>query len=271
MGNITVPHEHGGDGAASPGFQDCKLSIWHINIQGLRSSQTELVARIRLSKRRPNIICVNESFLDETIGAVPVEGFEEVARKDRPDGSGRGGVVVYASQAIAAQLSCVHSSTNAERLWLIIHTEQGPFLLGAWYRPPYPETVSISSCVTEHNEIHPEALGTILLGDLNVHHKSWLNFSSGSSPVGEALRVAAAEMGLEQKVKKPTRGEYLLDLALTDVQGVKAEVLPGIADHCIVEVVAPLPMLEQRVVSREVWLFKNADWQRLNELLYEID
>ena len=66
-------------------------------------------------------------------------------------------------------------------------------------------------------------------------------------------------------------GVNLLDLVLTDVAGVKTEVLPKIADHCIVEVVAPLPVPETRMIEREVWHFGSAKLERLDSLLKGIN
>ena len=42
----------------------------------------------------------------------------------------RGGVVVYAECAITGQVTLIETSVEAERLWLLIHTERGPFMLG---------------------------------------------------------------------------------------------------------------------------------------------
>ena len=113
-----------------------ELLIWHANVQGLRSSTAELVGRIRMCERRPDILCLNETFLDKTIGEVPIEGYEQIARWDREIGEAaitRGGVVVYAACAISGQVTLIEKSVEAERLWLLIHTERGPFMLGAWY------------------------------------------------------------------------------------------------------------------------------------------
>lgn len=45
----------------------------------------------------------------------------------------------------------------------------------------------------------------------------------------------------------------MLDLALSDIAGVRAKVLPKIADHAVVEVTAPLPVPKSRAIEREVW------------------
>ena len=83
-----------------------------MNIQGLRSSVAELVARLRLCDRMPRIISVNEIFLDATIGAVQVEAYDEIAKWDRPLGACRGGVVVYAAHYTATQVTCIIKSED---------------------------------------------------------------------------------------------------------------------------------------------------------------
>ena len=62
------------------------------------------------------------------------------------------------------------------------------------------------------------------------------------------MRCAAAGMGLVHLVDTPThrakyaRRAHLLDLALSDIDGVKVEVLPKIADRNVPATTAPLPV-----------------------------
>ena len=75
-------------------------------------------------------------------------------------------------------------------------------------------------------------LGTIILGDLNVHHRKWLRYSTGNTQEGEVLMQTCLELGLRQIVREPTRGANLLDLVLTDLDGlVKTKVLGSLDDH----------------------------------------
>ena len=143
--------------------------------------------------------------------------------------------------------------------------------MGAWYRPPGSDSRNIETCEQEHDTLAGEALGTLLLGDLNVHHKEWLIHSGETSSDGKRMRLAAAHMGLRQLAKEPTRGKNLLDLALSDIPGAKASVHPKIADHSIVEVCMPLPVPEVLTIEREVWQFRTADWERSVALLQEED
>ena len=79
------------------------------------------------------------------------------------------------------------------------------------------------------------------------------------------------EYGLAQRVKTPTRNEYLLDLVLTDVGAVKCEVAKKVADHALVIARFPLPVPEEEQVKRVVWDYCKADWHKLKRLLKEAD
>ena len=125
-----------------------------------------------------------------------------------------GGVVVFALDAIASRLTLVEKSEVCERVWLVIHSDIGPYLLGVWYRPPDPgEVASIRACEEEWQRLSLHVLGTILVGDLNVHHRSWLRHSARNSAEGAELWRITSACALRQIVRSPTRGEYLLDLA----------------------------------------------------------
>ena len=77
--------------------------------------------------------------------------------------------------------------------------------------------------------------------------------------------------GLFQLVKEPTRNEYLLDLAITDMVGSSASVLSKIADHQAVLVKLPIPEVKEVAMTHEVWKLKNAKWTDLKEDLEKAD
>ena len=109
------------------------------------------------------------------------------------------------------------------------------------------------------------------MGDLNVHHKRWLRFSNDDTRIGSELKAFCDFHGLMQLVKAPTRNQYLLDLAITDIPGASATVLASIADHNGVRLDLPIAEVKEIAISRTVWMLKDADWQTLEKDLCEVN
>ena len=101
------------------------------------------------------------------------------------------------------------------------------------------------------------------MGDCNIHHAKWLRYSNGNSAEGELMKRICDEHSLKQLVTKPTRGDYLLDLALSDLEKCKIEVVDRIADHCGIIAKVPLPCPVALRFIRDVWHFKGAAWNNL--------
>jgi hypothetical protein len=247
-----------------------KLSIFHINIRSLSGHLAELTARINLLPELPTLICINETWLDKSIENIALAGYNVVGRHDRQDGRQGGGVILFARDCYANNVTLIEKSGDAERLWATIHSDLGPYLLCVWYRPPIPgETRTIESFRDELYKHRPDVIGTIVIGDINIHHKRWLRRSSGNTAEGELLHKHCVCAGLQQLVYGPTRGEYLLDLVLSDLDGMKCKVLPTIADHNAVLAQITLPVPKCETHRREVWLYCKADWEGLRDRLEE--
>ena len=255
-------------GAEPATFRRADFTVWHCNVQGFASSSAELAARVRLADTAPVLICLNETFLDRSVEQVSMEGYAVVARRDRDTGQRCGGVLVLARQDIAQSVTLVCSSPTAERVWLLVHSDTGPFLVCAWYRPPSPgDATSVVSFCQEWRSLRDQALGTVVLGDLNVHQTQWLRHSLRNSPEGKALETFCTDNGFRQRVHEPTRGDNLLDLVLTDLANVECTVLPRIADHSVVTATLHLNVPKHQEHRREVWRFAKADWERLQSEL----
>ena len=179
----------------------------------------------------------------DSIEKLNLPGYHLVSRADRLTGAkrGYGGVVIFERDGLN-MLVHLESSSEAERVWAVLHTDVGPFLLGNWYRPPdapWSQTESLSSELTR---LADDYVGVILVGDMNVHHARWLRHSNGNTALGATLWDICQNHGLVQCVREATRGEYLPELVLTDlVSMTKTKVLPQIADHSIVGVDLAIP------------------------------
>ena len=96
------------------------------------------------------MVLLPETWLDAATEEARLEGYVVAGRGDRVEGRQGGGVIAFAAREIAGRVALLDSSATHERWWLLLHGDQGSFLLGAWYRPPAPgETASIEPCVDE--------------------------------------------------------------------------------------------------------------------------
>ena len=98
------------------------------------------------------------------------------------------------------------------------------------YRLPRPvsimcmvlgEVQSITSLETEQDELRCDSIGIMLLGDLNP---------ASNTSEADLMRDICRRKGLHQIVRQPTRGQYLLDLATTNIESASVAVMPKIAD-----------------------------------------
>ena len=225
----------------------------------------------RLTDLQPDLLAVNETWLDESVEDFALEGYTKVSRLDRRDGRQGGGIMLFAKDAFR---NCVHleDSPCAELSWHMLHTSLGPVLLAVWYRAPDADSSHLLSMMAEWRRLSEGAIATIILGDLNIHQRKWLRFSSANTCEGERLQQFCMGNNLRQLVQSPTRDHHLLALVITDLQvPVRTSVLPKVADHGIVQAVFAMPAPSVKLIPREVWLFQKAKWGELNDAFSRVD
>ena len=256
----------------SPSCSDSSFSLIHMNIRGFISHRQELEVYLALLNF-PALVGITETFLDQSVANPSLHGYSLVSRLDRRDGRSHGGIALFARDNLASFVVHNGDSETDERSWYSLHGDLGPMLIGLWYRPPsHYKTGSITRFSEELHLWNTMSIGTIVLGDMNVHHAPWLRYSSRASPAGHALLSAANRFGLVEHVGKPTRGKYLLDLVLSDLGSIiRAEVRVGIADHCLVLVNVAVPVPSSVAIERWCFHYKRANWPALFEDLESTD
>lgn len=139
-----------------------------------------------------------------------------------------------------------------KRIWVVIHTDVGLVLFGAWYRPPNQgETTSIQSLVGEFADYGHAKIGTILCGDMSIHHKGWLVHSNNITQEGKCLFDICCTHHFRECIKLPTRGKHLLDLTLTSIQECfTCKVVPRVSDHQMVVCRLELPLFPDSLFSK---------------------
>ena len=194
------------------------ITILHCNIRSLRNQVNFDQLQHRVNTIKPTLLALNETWLDESHPDVQIHGYTLVSRRDRSTNANRGGVALYAR----TELNCtvkLENSKDAELTWAVVHSNIGPFLCGIWYRQKN-DRESIASFEREWLVHSRDTIGTVILGDLNIHHKKWLHHSSENSTDGEILQTFCQSFGFSQMVNGPTRSfidstgalkEYKLD------------------------------------------------------------
>ena len=72
--------------------------------------------------------------------------------------------MVFALDKVAHKVTHLESSTVAERSWVIVHSDHGPYVIGCWYRPPTPgEIDSIRSLRKSYRRMPQRPWGVLCL------------------------------------------------------------------------------------------------------------
>jgi hypothetical protein len=128
--------------------------------------------------QKPFIVSMNETFLNKCIEHVELEGYQVLGRRDR-EGQWGGGVLAFVLDEYAPRVTLIEISAVAERIWAMVHSDQGPYLVCCWYRPPSPGTIdSINSFELKFLKYRNGAVGVVMLSDFNVHSIGWFSHSA---------------------------------------------------------------------------------------------
>ena len=214
-GQTVVPP---GDGPCESGPLSPEImhsfTFLHHNIRGFLSHKYELEVLLE-ANNYPMLVALTETFLNRSVQVPKLLGYTVVGRRDR--GKRRrqkGGIILFARQETARYVALLVGSDHAERLWAVVHTDVGPILFGVWYlRPIYGEVHNINSLESElllHGHGTP---GSIICGDMNVHHIGWLTHSNTTTPEGRSLfDLCCVHLCLNAPRNQPEGNTYLISL-----------------------------------------------------------
>ena len=265
--NLLPPDGGCGDSQPSPSVDASDLTIFYANIRSFNANNGELSARLSLFASPPHVVCLSETWLNQAVREPSLSGYTLLARNDSDFQSG--GVAIFVIDFLVPACSRLLVSSSAELVWIMVHCNSGPVLLGCMYRRPrYGEVASIDILQSEWLSLQEQSVGTIIVGDFNAHHIGWLRHSHSTTPEGSRLKRFSQEHGLSQRVKSPTRGPYLLDLVLTDLPNLlTVEVISEITDHRALSLRFSAPPISFESLPRKVWVFSQANWHLLKARL----
>ncbi len=195
----VVPRESG----TLTGVAAQTITVLHCNIDRFLFRRDELEGRLLLLPILPSLIFLNETKLDKSCPVPALTNYTVVSRKDR--NMHGGGILVFVLDNMVHLFSPLHTSVCAELVWLLYHSSNGPVLLACMYRPPhYGEIASFNAFSAEWASLSAQAVGTVLIGDLNLHNTRWLRFSTHTAPEGLAMEHWCMAVQLENPLDTPS-------------------------------------------------------------------
>ena len=282
-----------GDVHPNPGPDNQKklVDICHINARSLMSLDKDTQSHLKFDEivskvvhqLKSDIICVSESWLDNTISNKDIEiiGYSPF-RKDRNRHGG--GVLIYVSDCFIVKRRSDLEHDDIESVWVELNITGKKILLASYYRAPLsraqrPSVIDnfvnkFQSSVVDAIMENPDCL--VVVGDFNDRCKQW-DDSHPDSEIGTKLLDVTNTLNLFQIICEPTRytatSANILDLIITDSPGQinKVEVIPPIhnLDHCIISCRLGVSHMYDKVFYRQIWNYDQADYVGLNESLSE--
>ncbi|KAI8479428.1 hypothetical protein Bbelb_428470 [Branchiostoma belcheri] len=167
---------------------------------------------------------------------------------------------------------------NCEIVWAKVKLRgKRDLLIGSYYRPHEGLEDSLRE-MAESARLACQSSNAIVVlgGDFNLPDWNWeenvLKPGSSYPNIHRQFMDIISDLGMEQIVEKPTRGENTLDIIVTNHPSLfpRVEIVPGLSDHDIpyAELQITNPCIRQK--ERQVLWFKKADWEGLRKASKEL-
>ena len=217
----------------------------------------------------PSVICLNESWLDITFdnASLDLPGYV-IFREDR--NTGRGGGVFLAIKKHLNPVKLEFSSTF-EALSVSINYQQATLVIISAYRPPGASAADTEAFVEYLCDKVSGISSFMFLGDMNFPSINWSTLSSPNHVERKFLNFVN-ENELIQSVQSPTRGNNILDIALSTPNiAANASVVPpiGTSDHDTVLI--QIDYCEAQDPPRTFFNWKDTPWDIVHTYLAAIN
>ena len=255
------------------------LKIMSLNTNSLVSDNKHALLSTILKEHNPDILCVCESKLDNTISDSAifpsVSGYEIINRKDNKFGAG--GVLIAVKNTILA--SPVNDlDIGCEIVWARIEiANKNPLYIGSFYRTPSkddPEIInqlheSVSKLTCKKDGV---LLNVIINGDVNTPDIIWEDLTVNNNPnysiqLNNTMLDFVNANFLTRLINTPTRNDNILDLVLSTNPDIiyDLEIHPGMSDHNAITYQVNLSVKRQKKPDRYVYQYKKGNIENIKK------
>ncbi|GAB0206526.1 hypothetical protein GRJ2_003118200 [Grus japonensis] len=229
------------------------------------NKQEELEASVQ--SQGQDLIAIAETWWDSSHDWNAVMDGYVLFRKDRPARRG-GGVALY----VREQLECIElclgmDEERVESLWVRMkgQANMGDTVVGDYYRPPDQEE-EVDEAFYRQVEVASQSQALVLMGDLNHPDICWKGNTARHAQSRRFLQ-SIDDNFLTQVVEEPTRRGVLLDLVLTNKEGLVGDVKVGGSLGCSDHENVEFRILHGR--SRAMSRITTLDFRRANFGLFK--
>ena len=110
------------------------ICIYSVNSQCLFAHKHFAELCFQLEIHRPHVVCIQETWLDDSTKEAKIPGYTKCSRGDRHKGANRGGIASFTREDFNG-LVHITNSENEERSWHFLKVGVETYLLANWYRP----------------------------------------------------------------------------------------------------------------------------------------
>ena len=247
-----------------PNTTEHSLSIIHSNIRSIRN-KFDFITEYFLDF---DILCFTETHLDVNIlsdSLILTDKFDAPYRKDRSNHGG--GLLVYLSHELVHKRRLDLEGYRNESIWAEIKVNRQIYLIGTFYSPRTSDANFFDSLNKNIEKALDITNNVIIVGDMN---EDLLN------PNVHNLKDILILNSLNNVNPEPTRQHALLDPIIihNDMSFLHhgiLEIPPEISDHSATYLYLPFQYPLHRSFTRKVWLYKNANFELLNNKILQFD
>ena len=281
-----------GDISPNPG-PDSKIKCLLLNARSLKSIHKDSATNRTVCNlqrfqdlvlaENADVVCVNETWLNQDISDTEILHADfTILRRDREIRSGGGVLIAVKTTSFKAVKKFVLESEQLQQLEMVsaelTTASDQKILFCSCYRPPDSDSHWIDLFNIFLNQVCDQFDNMVISGDFNLPNISWELIDSCSGVNELAFIDTLNDHFLSQLNNKPTRGNNILDLVITNVPNLvnvtdvmSPEKAAVFTDHCVVAYEFKAFRKAPLKTTRYVYDYQKGDFEGLRAALSAVN